>query len=156
MSPADQGRTMVSFRQAFEAQPQEAQSAPQQQKKKRNKSVKQRNRWLTLEYVRDRQGHLTNAGYPPSKWLQFAEMFLELGYEVKMHEAQKGVSKYLKVKWGDLKTYQVRFSNHKPNKSREENGDCDFFVGRTHFGTTTTAQAIEATFEHFRKQNANL
>lgn len=85
--------------------------------------------------------------YGKQKWISFCESLLEEGYEVYLYEARKTFSKYITVKKGD-KSFKVRFSNHKPIYHREVNKDCDFFVGVTNLGVTTTANALEAVREY--------
>ncbi len=74
------------------------------------------------------------------------------GFTLSLYEAKRTFSKYITVSDSTRKTFTVRFSNHRPIKSREESGDCDFFVGVNNFKTTTTAQAIEATKIHFASE----
>lgn len=55
-----------------------------------------------------------------------------------------------------IATYTVRFSDHAPNKKREKNGDCDFFVGVTNFKVTTTDDAIKAVKEWYQKVDGEI
>lgn len=80
--------------------------------------------------------------YGVSKWIQFCRYMMERGYKVKLYEAHKTVSKYVTVIATNDVSYTVRFSNHKPNRGRELNGDCDFFCGVTWTGTRTISEAI--------------
>lgn len=93
---------------------------------------------VTEEFLRQRVG---SGIVGVSKWIQFCRFMLKRGYKVTLYEAQQTVSKYVTVHHLD-KTYTVRFSNHKPNKYRELNGDCDMFVGITHTGARTVNDAI--------------
>ncbi len=87
-------------------------------------------------------------GFGKQKWVEFCEVMLCHGLRVHLYEARKTFSKYVTVSRGKQK-FKVRFSNHKPIKRREENGDCDFFVGVTNTGSRTTEDAIKATLEFF-------
>lgn len=93
----------------------------------------------------------TTIGKPKQKWVQFCEYFLSRGYTLMLYEARRTVSKYITLTHEDHpgKSYKVRFSNHKPNRYKEQTGDCDFFVGRTHFGVKTTRDAAIAARMHF-------
>lgn len=82
-------------------------------------------------------------GFTKQKWISFCEVLLEKGFTIKLYEARETVSKYITIYQND-KYYRVRFSNHKPNYSREKNKDCDFFVGVTHTGVRTTNDALKA------------
>lgn len=74
-----------------------------------------------------------------------------------MYEVKKTVSKYITVHNSTTgRNFLVRFSNHAPNYKREKNGDCDFFVGRTHLGVTNTANALFATKTFLRDPSAPL
>lgn len=87
--------------------------------------------------------------YGVSMWILFCREMLKRGYKVRLKEAKNTVSKYITVYGINDDYFLVRFSNHKPIKSREANEDCDFFVGVTNFKVTNTGQAIEATLKHF-------
>ena len=113
--------------------------------KKRRPVVKKRGEVITKEFLQSRIG---NGQYAISKWIEFCLHFLDLGYKVTLTEAYNTVSKYVTVHGANDISYTVRFSNHKPNYGREVNGDCDFFVGVTHLGITTTSEAIRAAKEY--------
>lgn len=105
---------------------------------------------IVQSYLNERKKALINGGYPVSQWIIFSEYFLERGYSVNLYEARQTVSKYVTVSHMDNNLqFKVRFSNHAPIRRREEAGDCDFFVGRTNFKTTTTAMAIMACLKRF-------
>ncbi len=106
---------------------------------------------LNLAYLADRGENTMRAGYAKPKWISFCETMIKEGFMVKFYEANKTVSKYITVikPNSHLKPFKVRFSDHAPIRSREENKDCDFFVGRTNFTVSTTSDAIMAVFEHF-------
>lgn len=91
-----------------------------------------------------------NLGYQKQKWVQFCEAMLAQGYTVTLYEARRTVSKYVTVSQGERK-FTVRFSDHKPILHREQQGDCDFFVGRTNLRVTTTHDAIAATYRFFKE-----
>ena len=86
--------------------------------------------------------------YSASCERSFFAYFLDKGFSIHLYEAKETVSKYVTLEYGLLK-YTVRFSNHRPNFQREARGDCDFFVGVTHFGVTTARQAAKAALKFF-------
>jgi len=94
----------------------------------------------------DRRYKRIEGKYPKQRWIAFCEEMLQQKYDVFLYEAVETVSKYITVKKG-RKYFKVRFSDHKPIKYREINGDCDFFVGRTNISVTTTDQAMQAVIE---------
>lgn len=112
--------------------------------KQKRPADKAKNLVLTPEYLASRT-------YPggKAKWIEYAEAMLARGLRVTLYEPIVGTSKYLTVHMHGRGKYKVRFSNHKPNVHREFHKHCDFFVGITNFGITTTAQAIAATLKRF-------
>lgn len=104
---------------------------------------------LTPEYLKSRADGLAARGYSKPKWIGFCEDVLAAGLQASLYEARRTFSKYVTVTNGRGKSFKVRFSNHKPIKSREAAGDCDFFVGVTNKTVTRTEQALAATFSHF-------
>lgn len=110
---------------------------------------------VTAELLADRVQRTVAAGYSKQKWVEFCEAMMARGYGMSIYEARRTVSKYITVK-GPKGTapFKVRFSNHKPIKHRELAEDCDFFVGWTHTGVRTTAQAIDAVDAHFATPEA--
>ena len=90
-------------------------------------------------------------GYPAPKYLLFARDLLEDGWKVRQYKGGKrGISKYLFIEKGDH-LYKIRFSNHKPIKAKEEESDCDFYVGVSHFQTSTTEEIrdqVQALYEN--------
>lgn len=74
------------------------------------------------------------------KYFLFIKFALNYGYTVTLYDAQSTVSKYVTVH-NRKKKFKIRWSNHKPNLKREMQGDCDFFVGVTNLGVTTTREA---------------
>ena len=119
-------------------------------------------RKLDKKYLTGRAIACEKAGWAVPKWIQFCQKFLELGYDVYLYEARQTVSKYVTVAKsfdGALHQYyfKVRFSDHKPNRHREAKQDCYFFVGKTNYACTTTADAISATLAYFNaKENDSL
>lgn len=103
---------------------------------------------VTLAFLQDRAARSEAKGYTKQKWVSFCEAMLDRGYRLTIYEARKTFSKYITVR-GPGGSFKVRFSNHMPIKSRELQGDCDFFVGWTHTGVRTTEQAIEAVDAFF-------
>lgn len=108
---------------------------------------------VTAEFLAFREQRAAAKGFPKAKWIFFCEEMLRAGLSVNLYEAKRTVSKYITVSHGG-KSFKVRFSNHLPIKSREEAADCDFFVGICNTTTTTTPQAIAATFAFFAMQGA--
>lgn len=75
------------------------------------------------------------------RWVYFCCVMIGHGLDCYLYEARRTRSKYITVQLGE-KSYKVRFSDHPPIPEREDNNDCDFFVGRTNRRVTTTDQAI--------------
>lgn len=113
--------------------------------KKRKKVT---NKFLSREYLAKRAAQNLAAGYSVPKWIEFSVEMMNVGLKVQLYEARRTFSKYLSLTNRD-RQFKVRFSNHKPIHRREINGDCDFFVGVTNLGVTTTSQAISAVNEYF-------
>lgn len=78
--------------------------------------------------------------YPVPKYLQFMLEMNQRGYETLLYTAQ--VSKYVFLKKG-FDVYKIRFSNHRPIYSREQENDCDYYVGISHKNSFNTEQIIE-------------
>lgn len=78
--------------------------------------------------------------YKTPKYLLFIKTVLDNGYKVKVYEAR--VSKYVFVKKEDT-ILKIRFSNHKPLFEKEEESDCDYYVGVSHKQVITTENLIE-------------
>ena len=112
-----------------------------------NENKKIKNEYLTKEILKKK----TSKKYGKQKWIIFAEELLNKGYKISLYEARRTFSKYLTVE-KDGKQFKVRFSNHKPIKEREENNDCDFFVGVTNFKVTTTEDALQAVYTFFKRK----
>jgi len=104
---------------------------------------------VTIQFINSRMEILESKGYGKTKWIEFCEKMNENGFSCYLYEAKSTLSKYIAVKYGN-KELKVRFSNHKPIKSRELNNDCDFFVGVTNTGVRTTEDAIEFIMENIR------
>ena len=112
--------------------------------------VKATNKRVTKAFLSERVSRAVAAGYSKQKWVEFCEEMLDRGYNLRIYEARQTASKYITVYAnGGKQGFKVRFSNHKPNKGKEMSADCDFFVGITHTGVRTTAQAIAAVDAHF-------
>lgn len=80
-----------------------------------------------------------NKKYPTPKYLLFIKHMIENGWEVKVYVSR--VSKYVFVTKGE-EIYKIRFSNHKPIYQKEQESDCDFYVGISHMQVSTTDQII--------------
>ena len=104
---------------------------------------------VTTALLEARVTRAASNGYPKAKWIEFCEMMIERGFTVTLYEARQTFSKYVTVAGVGAAPFKLRFSNHKPIRGRELDGDCDVFVGITHTGTRTTADAIAATLRHF-------
>jgi hypothetical protein len=108
------------------------------------------NKKLDLKWLEKRASRAIQQGFSKQKWIEFSEKFCKEGYELTLYEARKTKSKYITLRrYG--KEFKVRFSDHMPSKVRELNGDCDFFVGRTHTGIRSTQDAIKATRKFFKE-----
>lgn len=114
---------------------------------------KSKNKRITQNFLDIRVKQAEAGGWGKAKWIEFCERLMSEGFYLKLYEAQRTVSKYITVinPRDSSHTFRVRFSNHKPIKHRESSGDCDFFVGTTHLGVTTTDQAIKATIIFFKQ-----
>ena len=108
-------------------------------------------RVVNAEFLNTRYERAKALGYSKAKWILFCEALLEAGYKLSLYEARNTYSKYVTV-IKDGRRFKVRFSNHKPIKHREIKGDCDFFVGVTNLGTTTTSEALKAVQDFFAKK----
>lgn len=108
------------------------------------------NKPLTLNYLVSREQATKEKGFDCPRWIQFSKVMMANGLTVILYEARETVSKYITVTDGQ-KQFKVRFSNHKPIRAKEAESSCDFFVGRTHFGVTTTSQAIAAVAKFFNR-----
>lgn len=100
---------------------------------------------VTQRFLENRVMSALKMGYEKQKWIMFCEHILSTTkLEIYLYEARKTFSKYLSVTDGK-RVFKVRFSNHKPNPVKEENKDCDFFVGRNHNSTATWIDAVNVT-----------
>lgn len=104
---------------------------------------------VTEQFLKERVQHSARAGFPKAKWIEFCEEMLKEGFQVTLYEARKTVSKYITVGCGG-RYFVVRFSNHWPARSREDEGSCDFFVGKNNNSITSTWQAIWAVRDHMK------
>lgn len=107
---------------------------------------------INLQFCEHRARKASYGGFPKPKYIEFCETMLNAGFQVDLYEARRTVSKYVTV-YAAGKEYKVRFSNHKPIREREARGDCDFFVGKTNYATTNTAQAVKATLKFFGRND---
>jgi hypothetical protein len=103
---------------------------------------------VTPAFLDARAQRALAAGYAKQKWISFCERVMGAGLKVSLYEARATVSKYITVSDG-RRQFKVRFSNHRPIKAREADGDCDFFVGVCNSITTTTDQAADAVRQFF-------
>lgn len=112
--------------------------------------TKANNQFIDQKFLDKRRIAAEKNGYPKAKWILFCEIMLNEGHQIKLYEARETVSKYVTVIRNGMQ-FKVRFSNHRPIKQRELDGDCDFFVGVTHLGCTTTQDACDAVRSHFNQ-----
>lgn len=109
---------------------------------------------INKDFLENRAKVVIEKGYKKQKWVEYCEKMMSLGYVLYLYEARKTFSKYITVTQpGCHQQFKVRFSNHKPIKYREISGDCNFFVGVTNLGITTTKDAILATIKFFGGEN---
>ena len=92
--------------------------------------------------------------YPTPKYMLFIKQALEAGLKVTLHEALTTRSKYVYV-YNKGKCFKVRFSNHAPALYKELVKDCDFFVGVSNSGVTTTGQAWKAALQFLGMEETN-
>ena len=102
---------------------------------------------LTLEYLKTR----VSKEFGKQKWITFCETLIGEGFSLSLYEAKKTYSKYITVRDNlqPLKPFRVRFSNHKPTFKKENQKDCDFYVGVGNNGTYTTEDALKAVRKFF-------
>lgn len=110
---------------------------------------KAKNLKITREYIVNRTKKMLSLGYDQPKWLSFCSVMMDHGLSISLYEAKRTLSKYVTVRSKSGAQFKVRFSNHKPIKHREVNGDCDFFVGVTNLSVTRTEDAVKATLMFF-------
>ena len=104
---------------------------------------------LTPEFLESR----ISQQFGKQKGISFCEALIEEGYTCYLYEARHTYSKYITVTDKTHRRFKVRFSNHKPIRYREKQGDCDFFVGVTNFKVTTTTDALKAVRDFFEREN---
>jgi hypothetical protein len=117
-----------------------------------NKYKKMGGQPLFVNDVRELVRAYEREGWPMPQYLKFCDDALHKGYSVSLYNAQRTASKYVTVRH-KRKTFVVRFSNHRPNKDRELNGDCDFFVGVTNTGVRRTSDAWQAMLDYFKSRS---
>src|SRR5882724_818198 len=82
---------------------------------------------VTPELLAARFDRAAAKGFAKAKWIEFCELMLARRFSVELYEARKTFSKYITVSYsvaGTVRTFKVRFSNHKPIRQREVNADC--------------------------------
>ena len=120
---------------------------------KGNNMAKANNKLVTDKFLQQRANSAIKQGYPKQRWVYFCERLIQMGFRIFLYEARQTCSKYITVALdGASYRYKVRFSDHKPIQRREMAGDCDFFVGVTNLGTTTTTHALQAVADYFASQ----
>lgn len=106
--------------------------------------MKVKHKKVTVELLKSK----ISERYGKQKWIVFCETLLKERYTLYLYEANKTFSKYITVCKGG-RCFKVRFSNHKPAYSKENENDSDFYVGVSNFGTTTTEDALLAVKKFF-------
>jgi len=94
--------------------------------------------------------------YSTPKFLLFIRDMVKKGWEVRLHTVK--VSKYVFV-YRDNLIFKIRFSNHKPIRSKQFQRDSDFYVGISHKGkallTEDVAQIITQKWEDYSPMPTN-
>lgn len=75
--------------------------------------------------------------YNTPKYLLFMKEMADNGWKVKLYVAR--VSKYVFLIKGE-DVIKIRFSNHRPLLYKEEENDCDYYVGVSNKQITTTEE----------------
>ncbi len=79
--------------------------------------------------------------YKIPKYIIFCEEMISSGFTVTLLRSRSTVSKYVFVKYNNI-SIKVRFSNHRPTKSKQDTNDSDFYVGISNYGCITTEELI--------------
>lgn len=88
--------------------------------------------------------------YATPKYLLFIKKMLENGWFVKVYVCR--VSKYVFITKGD-EIFKIRFSNHKPLYQKEQEEDCDYYVGISHNQISTTEEIIKKIIPENNEKN---
>jgi hypothetical protein len=107
----------------------------------------------TMGFVEGIEKYYETTDWALPKYIQFIRRALEMHYKVWLYDYPKSPSKYVTVRHGKKLKFLVRFSNHKPIEYLEQKGTCDFFVGVTNQGVTTTEMAWTAMMERFGRMD---
>jgi len=107
---------------------------------------------VSFDDLSKRAANYAMKGYSPAKWMQFCDEMLKLKLRVFVYEAPSSYSKYVTVLNEHGRKFRVRFSNHPPSIHKENEGNCDFFVGINNLSTATTGMAVEAAKKFFGPQ----
>ena len=97
---------------------------------------------LTKEKLDKRKPFYEKNGYSIPKWIFFCETLIDKGWDCNLYDAKATVSKYVYISKGKL-NFKIRFSNHMPNKNKQQESDSDFYVGISHNGVITTEDLIK-------------
>lgn len=97
---------------------------------------------LSIEYLESLKPNYVKQGYPVPKWISFSEALINEGWTVRAHYAKTTFSKYLFISKGKI-SKKIRFSNHKPNRNKENINDCDYYVGISHNQILTTEKLLD-------------
>lgn len=127
-------------------------------KRERGKLEFKKNFHLSKNLSKEKVQKLINnypSQYPTPKYLSFAYTMILKNWKVSIYEAK--VSKYIYCVYDDL-IFKIRFSNHKPTYTRENENDSDFYVGISNLQVSTTEQIIQSLtekreFYEYQKKN---
>ena len=97
---------------------------------------------LTLNSLQMKKVLYIKKGYNLPKWVLFSEELIKDEWKVELCDSKSTVSKYLYISKNGQK-FKIRFSNHKPNKQKESQKDCDYYVGVGNKGVITTEQVLK-------------
>lgn len=98
------------------------------------------------EALEARNASYERRGYGRAKWIDFILTLRAQGLRVGVYEAATTFSKYVYVVFPDGGVFKVRFSNHRPAKSKQVEDDSDFYVGVSNGLVTRTEDALAAIY----------
>ena len=98
------------------------------------------------EALESRNASYELRGYGRAKWIDFILTLRAQGLRVGVYEAATTFSKYVYVTFPDGGVFKVRFSNHRPAKSKQVDDDSDFYVGVSNGQVTRTEDALAAIY----------
>ena len=98
------------------------------------------------EALESRNASYERRGYGRAKWIDFILTLRAQGLRVGVYEAATTFSKYVYVIFPGGGVFKVRFSNHRPAKSKQVEDDSDFYVGVSNGLVTRTEDALAAIY----------